>query len=429
METGKASYEELQQEISQLRAELEEANDTIEAIRTGQVDALIVQSENGHELYTLRSADQTYRVFIEKMTEGAVTINREGTILYSNSQFARMVGVPLSKVIGLAFAQFIAKGYKDQFGILQQKGWTEDCKGEVKLVNRDGGLTVQLSLTTLELDEGFSLSIIVTDLTGEKETQRKLKQQNDQLEKINYALELSNHDLQQFASVASHDLQEPLRKIQMFSSLLRNKTTNLPEDARMYLDKIIASSERMKQLINDVLNYSMLSSDQLKYEQIDLQRLLQELTEDYELIIQEKQVKLVFEELPAIEANKGQIRQLFQNIISNAIKFTRDHVQPHIVVSSRRINARSIDAHEQFDGPFCRISIKDNGIGFDEKYMANIFSLFGRLNSRDMYAGTGIGLAIARKIVEKHNGLITAHSIEGIGSEFIVVLPVARYKS
>ncbi len=428
METEKASYEKLQQEISQLRAELEEANDTIEAIRSGQVDALIVQGENGHELYTLRSADQTYRVFIEKMTEGAVTINREGIILYSNSQFARMVGVPLSKVIGLSFEQFIVKGYREQFALLQQKGWTEDCKGEVRLFNRDGGLTVQLSLTTLELDEGFSLSIIVTDLTTEKETQRKLKQQNDQLEKINYALELSNHDLQQFASVASHDLQEPLRKIQMFSSLLRNKATNLPEDARTYLDKIIASSERMKQLINDVLNYSMLSSDQLKYEQIDLQRLLQELAEDYELIIQEKRVRLVFEELPAIEANKGQIRQLFQNIISNAIKFTREHVQPHIVVSCRRINARSIDAHEQFDGPFCRISIKDNGIGFDEKYMANIFSLFGRLNSRDMYAGTGIGLAIARKIVEKHHGLITAHSIEGIGSEFIVVLPVKRYK-
>lgn len=427
MEKGKPSYETLQQEVQQLRVALEEARDTIAAIRSGEVDALIVEGELGNEMYTLTSTDLTYRRFIEKMAQGAVTISKEGTILYSNSRFANMIDTPLSGVIGLAFSQFVKPDYQGHFEELQEKGWMEDIIGEVVLKNAQEGLTVQLSLTKLELDGGFAISIIITDLTTEKETQRQLKQQNDKLEQINHALELSNHDLQQFASVASHDLQEPLRKIQMFSSLLKKKINGLSEDAHMYLGKIISSSERMKQLMDDILNYSMLSSNQIKYEQIELQQLMNDLLEDYELIIQEKGASIVIEELPAIEANRGQIRQLFQNMISNAIKFSRQNVAPSVFISGRRIHSRSFEAPEQHDGPFCRISIKDNGIGFDEKYMSNIFSLFGRLNPRGMYEGTGIGLAIAKKIVDKHGGLITAHSIEGIGSEFIVVLPLQQF--
>ncbi|MCW3109205.1 MAG: domain S-box protein, partial [Segetibacter sp.] len=201
----KKTYEELVNEVINLRLQLEEANDTIDAIRTGQVDALVVLGKKGHELYTLKTADQTYRLFIEKMTEGAVTLDPHGIILYSNSQFASMVNIPLSKVIGLSFYTFIAPAYKQNFEALFERGWKEDCKGEIGLVNDEKQVDFQLSLTSLELDEGVSLSIILTDLTKQKETQRQLKLNNQQLEEINHALEISNHDLQQFASVASHD--------------------------------------------------------------------------------------------------------------------------------------------------------------------------------------------------------------------------------
>ncbi|HEV7622406.1 MAG TPA: histidine kinase dimerization/phospho-acceptor domain-containing protein, partial [Flavisolibacter sp.] len=247
-------------EIELLRLQLEEANETIEAIRTGQIDAFVVRGKNGHELYTLKSADQTYRVFIEKMTEGAVTLNDEKIIMYSNSRFAAMVNLPLSDVIGKYFPAFIAMQNQNEFEQLFIKGFKEDCKAEIELVGNNCCTPTLISLTSLELDEGISLSIILTDLSAQKETQRQLKLKNEQLEQTNLALELSNTDLQQFAYVASHDLQEPLRKIILYTSHLKEKQDSLPVQSIQFLEKIISSSIRMKSLILDILNYSRLAS-------------------------------------------------------------------------------------------------------------------------------------------------------------------------
>jgi PAS domain S-box-containing protein len=418
--------ENLEKELEELRLQLEEANETIEAIRTGQIDALVVQGKNGHQLYTLKTADQTYRVFIEKMAEGAVTLNEKGLILYSNSQFASMVSIPLSNVIGLPFEKFIAPENISDYKELFTKSWSQDCKGEVLLVSGEKNTPVQLSLATLELEEGVSLSIILTDLTNLKETQRQLKKNNEELEFANRELELSNHDLQQFASVASHDLQEPLRKIMIFSNLINEKRNDLSDQAKRYLDKILISSARMKALIIDILNYSKLSSNEFAVEDADLNEVLKELLEDFELIIEEKGVIINNNGLPRIQANKGQVRQVFQNIISNALKFSIPGRPPVISISSKTIKEKSFAAEESPDGEYCLINIKDNGIGFDEKYVDNIFALFQRLNSKDQYEGTGIGLAIAKKIIDKHNGMITAHSREGEGAEFLIVLPLKQ---
>jgi len=425
-QTSNKTKEELIKELEELRFQLHEANETIEAIRTGQVDALVVQGQEGHQVYTLKSADQTYRVFIEKMTEGAVTLNQQGLILYCNSQFAFMAGLPLSQVIGISFEKFVIADdlflYEQSF----KRCWEQDCKVELMLKTREGKAPVQLSLTTLELQEGRALSIIVTDLTAQKKTQQQLRENNIQLEEINHALELSNHDLQQFASIASHDLQEPLRKIHMFSNLLKTNSNALSQDLQTYLQKIIDSSVRMRTLIIDILNYSKLSANDHVMDCIDLKEIVNELLEDFELMIEEKKARIIVGDLPCIDANKGQIRQVFQNIISNALKFATADVAPVIEIKSRRVNKKTFNSTEDADGPYWLISIKDNGIGFDEKYVQNIFSLFERLNSKDKYEGTGIGLAIAKKIIEKHNGIITAVSKPGKGAEFQMILPVTQ---
>ena len=420
------TIEELLHENEELRFQLNEANDTIEAIRTGQVDALILHGEDGHQLYTLKSADQTYRVFIEKMTEGAVTLNAQGIILYCNSKFAQMVQQSLSHVIGFPFENFISSQDQDRYRKLFETCWYSDCKSEVSLVAGADQIPVQLSLTTLELDEGKSLSIILTDLTLQKKTQQQLLENNIQLEKANLALEVSNHDLQQFASIASHDLQEPLRKIQMFSNLIKEKQQELSNDSKRHLQKIIDSSSRMKSLIIDILNYSRLSARDQIVECIDLNDIIVELKDDFELLIEEKSASIHTNELPCIEVNRGQIRQVFQNIISNALKFSKTDVPPVITITSKRLKEKSFESIEQEDGPFSLILIKDNGIGFDEKYVQNIFSLFERLNSKDKYEGTGIGLAIAKRIIEKHNGMITARGKEMEGAEFQIILPVSK---
>jgi PAS domain S-box-containing protein len=418
------STADLERELSELRHQLDEARETIEAIRTGQVDALVVHGDKGHQLFTLRSADQTYRVFIEKMTEGAVTLNRSGLILYCNSQFALMVQLPLTGVMGLPFDRFIAPEFRDTYLQLFEKCWKQDCKGELMLQSGEKQTPVQLSLTALELEEGVSLSVILTDLTAQKNTQEQLKQNNEQLAEANAALEASNHDLQQFASVASHDLQEPLRKIQIFSNLLQERQTELTPQSLHYLEKIIDSSSRMKTLIIDILNYSRLSATDTVMELVDLKALVQDLVSDFELIIEEKGAEIHIDHLPIICVNRGQIRQVFQNILSNALKFARNGKPPVISLRSEYREERSFDGPPTETGPYVMISIRDNGIGFDEKYVNNIFALFERLNSKDKFEGTGIGLAIAKKIIDKHNGLITAHSQEGEGTEFRIILPV-----
>ncbi len=411
--------EAMQAELEELRHQLFEAKETIDAIRTGQIDALVLESGNGHELYTLKTADLTYRVFIEKMTEGAITLNKEGIILYCNSQFASLVQQPLSNVIGSAFNKFIEIEDEEIFNNVFKISWTTDSKTEVKLKGNTLKIPVQLSLTPLELEDGIALSIIITDLTSQKKTQQQLEDNNKELA-------MMNHDLQQFASVASHDLQEPLRKITIFSNLLKENSTNLSADSKKYLDKIVESTGRMKTLIIDVLNHSKLSAKDIDFNFINLNNVLEELLEDFELIINEKKAQIIINKLPELEVNRGQIRQVFQNIISNALKFSKENEAPVIIINAKRINEKSFDADEQHDGPFCIISIKDNGIGFDEKYLPKIFALFERLNPKNIYEGTGIGLAITKKIIEKHNGLIHAKSQQGYGTEFLLLLPVSQ---
>ncbi len=417
---------DLIREIDELRLQLAEANETIEAIRTGQVDAIVVNNGDSRQLYTLNSADLTYRVFIEKMTEGAVTLDKDGIIIYCNSQFAQMIKMPLSQVIGNSFSGFIAEESRSDYRVCFELSWTSDCKTEALLRSGEDNKPVQLSFNMLQLAEGVSMSIILTDLTAQKNTQRELELFNAKLQDANDALELSNYDLQQFASVASHDLQEPLRKIQIYSNHLRDKNALASEDDKKFLGKIIDSASRMRKLIIAILNYSKLSAGTMDWEYTDLSVMFRELIEDFELVIKEKKAEVTVGAMPSMVVNKGQIRQVFQNILSNALKFSRVDLPPRINIYSKRLNVRSFSAPETENGPFCQIGICDNGIGFDKKYLTSIFSLFERLHSKDKFEGTGIGLAIAKKIVEKHNGLISAVSTEGSGSEFRIILPMGR---
>lgn len=419
------TYEQLLRENAELSQRLEEATDTIDAIRTGQVDALVVNDAiAGHQLYTLKTADHSYRVFIEKMNEGAVTLNGEGIILYANSRFASMLGATLSGIVGKVFESFVSVDcmpmFREVFGI----AWQEDVQIEVKICNNHGTVPCQLSLTVLQLDEGPSLSIIITDLTFQKNIQRLLKENNQRLTTANAELETSNHDLQQFASIASHDLQEPLRKILIFANMIRDRhATDLPEESRKYLDKIISSSQRMRSMASDILNYSGLSTNAQAFDEVDLDAVIAEILDDYELLLQERNARVVVEGLPVIEGNRGQIKQVFQNLISNSIKFSRNDQPPEIRIFCNPAGSANGTTAEF---AFCHIVVADNGIGFEKEYQERIFSLFERLNNKDKYEGSGIGLSITRKIVERHHGTISAESTPGEGARFTISLPVKQ---
>lgn len=268
-----------------------------------------------------------------------------------------------------------------------------------------------------------------TDINRQKlaneELERMVMERTSELQAKNEELETRNHELQQFAWVASHDLKEPLRKIQTFSSLLGDKYLKQNDEARPYLDKTIKSSKRMLELIDNLLEYSRLSVSSL-YQPTDLNQVLHEITADLELTIQEKRAKVVAYPLPVIEGIPGQLRQVFQNLISNALKFSSPDHAPVVHILCEYTNEKSYTSPAVEKGAFCRITVKDNGIGFDEKYLDRIFTIFQRLHTREKYEGTGIGLAITKKIIEKHNGLITANSQEGQGATFVIVLPLVQ---
>lgn len=257
--------------------------------------------------------------------------------------------------------------------------------------------------------------------------EQRVAERTQELVKINQELEASNNDLQQFASVASHDLKEPLRKIQVFSTIIRDKY--LKEDGNNgmmnYMNRIINSSERMSGLISDLLSFSRLSVNSLFY-MTDINKLIEEILVDLELSVSEKKAKVTISEIPPMEVISGQIRQVFQNLLSNALKFSRKNVPPEINILAERIAYKDVQAPVDEEGEWCRILVSDNGIGFEEQYLNKIFTIFQRLNPKEVYEGTGIGLAIAKKIIDKHNGLITAVSTPGKGSTFIMVLPIKQ---
>jgi light-regulated signal transduction histidine kinase (bacteriophytochrome) len=255
-----------------------------------------------------------------------------------------------------------------------------------------------------------------------------LSKANEALKTFAARLERSNRELQEFASVASHDLQEPLRKVRAFGDLLQAEyATALDAEGRDYLERMQGAASRMQTLINDMLMLARLESEARPFVAIDLNRIARNVLADLEVQIARSGARVELGDLPIIEADPLQMRQLLQNVIGNALKFYRPQESPVVKIRSRSIAgylpglAGNTAGHR-----YCQISVEDNGIGFDERYLDRIFAVFQRLHGRGEYEGTGIGLAICRRIVERHSGNITATSAPGQGATFIITLPVEQ---
>jgi PAS domain S-box-containing protein len=258
---------------------------------------------------------------------------------------------------------------------------------------------------------GFTL--ITTDITDLKNTQLRLEQSLRRLEQ-------SNRELESFASVASHDLQEPLRKIQSFGERLKTSAESvLSPEARDYLERMQSAATRMRRLIDDLLTFSRVSSQAKPFTSVNLSQIAQEVLGDLEVAIEQAGASVTVGPLPSLKADPTQMRQLLQNLLSNALKFRQEGVAPRISVTG------TVDTAARR----CELKIEDNGIGFDEKYLDRLFNLFQRLHGQSKYAGTGIGLAICRKIVDRHGGTVTARSAPGQGATFIITLPLEQTTS
>ncbi len=375
----------------------------------------------------MRQKESEHQRMINEIEDYAILmIDKNGIIQNWNKGAEKIKGYTADEIIGKNFRIFYRK--EDQKRKLPESLLEEAIKNgkathEGWRIRKDGTTFWGNIVITALHDENnnvIGFSKVTRNLTDKKIAEDQMKEYARQMEKQNEELQRINIDLDSFTYTASHDLQEPLRKIKTFCNLIETKAgKTFSEDTAAYFNRIVAAVSRMQNLIDSLLNYSRTTSAEKILIPTDLNNIVEEVKKELAEMIAEKDAKIIYEQLPVIKVIPLQFQQLFLNIISNAIKYSRADVPPVIHITAEQFSERNEDKTQNLT----KISVSDNGIGFEQKYADNIFKLFQRLHGRTEYSGTGIGLAICKKIVENHNGTINAISEPGKGSTFIITIP------
>lgn len=378
----------------------------------------------------LHASETRYRFVIAALEEGIVVQDRDGRITAMNASAERILGV--------SFADIEERDGIDPraHAVYEDGSFFPDDDHPAAVALRTGvaelhvlmgfprpdGRVTWASVNAQPLfhpgeAQPYAAVSSYTDITERKRKDEELRTFSEELQR-------SNRELQDFASVTSHDLKEPLRKIQAFGSRLEARSKDaLSPEGRDYLSRMLSAAARMERLIDDILAYSRVSSKAKPFERVDLNEIVAAILSDLEVRIEQTGAVVTVETLPTIDADPMQMRQLFQNLIGNALKFHREGVPPAVRVMAHRVpgRERGTQARDHY-----HLIVQDNGIGFDEKYLDRIFTVFQRLNTRVQYEGSGVGLAICRKIAEGHGGTISARSAPDQGATFVVTLPVGQ---
>jgi PAS domain S-box-containing protein len=437
-------------ERNQLYKKLNEANYINKSIKKDNNEEVIIADEELAKDLQHEAADQTFRSFVENMLEGLVTVHINGIILYSNSSFAKIFNRPAEELIGTNLRKLIPMESRNGFDIFLNDVSRKNSKLELSVINGAGSCShFIVSINKLELQDLHALNLVWTDVSDQKVAEENLRyinlhlcrameerivseseiiSLNKRLRENIRILEEANIELANFAHITSHDLQEPLRKMLTFSSILIHEyAAVLDEKGKGYINNMQNASAMMRNLLNDILEYSELSQKEISFAPTDLDTVVKGIFSNLAPVIKETRAKIIIAgKLPVIEANPRQMRQLFQNIINNSLKFRQAGTIPEITISCEVVPIdEMVKLHEgDPDRTFFRFCIKDNGIGFDPEYNQKIFTIFQKLNNHSIYGGTGIGLAICKKIVDQHKGYITAESEPGAGSTFRITLPL-----
>ena len=418
------SKDELLLKIEELENRLAESEQLIEAIKAGEVDAFADNLHDKAEVYTLQSGDYAYRVLIEEFGEGAINLTEDGLIVYTNTYFFELINLSYEKVVGSFFTDFIHTESKEKFRTLFKQALKESSKGEINLYVDGKIIPVYISLTSLQPNLP-TVGVIITDFTEKKKNEELILKYQKDLEAKNFELSQSNTELASFTYIASHDLQEPLRKIQTFSSrILEREFENFSASTKDYFQRITGASRRMQNLISALLDYSRANTSEIVYVRTDLNTIIDEIKSNLNELIEEDNVIIKTSALPTLKVIPLQFNQLFSNIIMNAIKYKKEDTDVIINISGEVVSAGEIKTQTSFTSDkYWKIKISDNGIGFEQEFANKIFELFQRLHGKSEYEGTGIGLAICKKIVQNHHGFIEAIGEPGIGSTFNIYLP------
>ena len=385
----------------------------------------------------IRESDERFRMAVEATKLGTWEFNPIEQELSWSRECRRIYGITDNEKVDYSF--FLKNIYREDYDFVTREiekamdpagSGSFDAKfritrknGTIRWVRSQG----KVYFNNQNVAERFIGTVL--DITDDKVAKDQLEQlvseRTKELKLMNKQLQRSNSDLAQFASVASHDLQEPLRKVQLYCDRIL-ETPNDPEVFEKFFPRIISASARMSQLIKDVLHYAQISDATEFMTQVDLNTIFENVVSDLEVSIREKQAEVTADLLPGIRGNSIQLHQLFANLISNSVKFSS--AKPVINITSRMLRKNEVlskykniaEAHS-----YVELKFKDNGIGFEQKYAQQVFEIFSRLQDRSIYSGTGIGLAVCKKIVENHHGLINVQSAPGEGTIFTILLPAS----
>lgn len=393
----------------------------------------------------LQDSEQHYRRVTDALPLMIFTANTLGQLLYANAWIATFTGVTLSVLNQTKWAAVL---HPEEYAAFwetwdRQTASGQSFRGEWRLKAAEDGdylwhlFSVQPAGTEpnkVTAWTGFVVNIHAQKIVGqtlqenEELSRAKAELEESQRELVATVRELnrSNAELSQFAYVASHDLQEPLRKIQAFGDLLqRQYADTLGPQGTDLITRMQGAAGRMHGLVKDLLAYSRLTTQQKPFQSLDLNQLMLEVLSDLETVIKENKALLEINPLPVVQGDPLQMRQLFQNLLSNALKFSQPGQPPVIRLTATQIGIKEVPKGVMLAGhaQFVAVSVADNGIGFDEKYTDRIFRLFQRLHGKMQYKGTGIGLAICQKVVANHGGAISVRSQVGQGATFTVYLP------
>jgi PAS domain S-box-containing protein len=377
----------------------------------------------------LRRSEERYHRMIEEVEDYAILLlNKEGNIQNWNSGAAHIKGYTAEEIIGKSFKVFyraedVRAGLPQS--LLEQARKHGKASHEGWRVRKNGtSFWGNVVITALhdELNQVVGFTKVTRDLTDRKNAEDALKESAAMLDQKNKALEILNSELSSFVYIASHDMKEPLRKIQTYVSMFNEP---LSDKGKAYLERIGSSALRMQNLIEDLLSYSLVANDASTVENLDLNEVIDNVKHDLELAIGQRKAVIQYTQLPVIAGVRFQLHQVFLNLLSNALKFSKPDEIPMISITNGVIST-----DEQLpprlagrNKPYHHITVTDNGIGFENENAARIFEVFQRLHPKQTYTGTGIGLAIVKKVMDNHHGMVTAQGIPGQGSTFHLYFP------